>query len=182
MERIHRDLLASKAASVELLVLDVDGVLTDGRIVYTTDGQQILSFHVHDGLGIKLLADCGVKIAIISARKSSALEKRASELKIDFLYQGVSDKVACLRGLLELLQIPPEKVAAIGDDLVDLPVLKFVGLPVIVKDAAPGMSDHVDYITERSGGTGAVREVCELILKAKKKWAIYFDGFLGPSS
>ncbi len=182
MSSIHEAQLLSKAASIELLVLDVDGVLTDGRIVYSTDGQQVLSFHVHDGLGIKLLSESGVKIAIISARKSQALERRASELGIHFLYQGVSDKAACFRQLLTRLGLSPEKVAAVGDDLVDLPILKSVGLSVIVQNAASGLSDHVDYTTERPGGAGAVREVCELILKGKKKWAYYFDRFLGSSA
>lgn len=182
MGHIHRDILLSRAAQVELLVLDVDGVLTDGRIVYTSGGQQILSFHVRDGLGIKLLSECGVKVAIISARKGPALERRAAELGIDLLFQGISDKVVCLQGILKDLALTPEKVASVGDDWVDLPVLKYVGLSVIVKDAASNMSDYVDYITEKPGGAGAVREVCELILKAKKKWAHCFDKFLGFSA
>ncbi len=181
MGHVHRDILMSRAARIELLVLDVDGVLTDGRITYTSDGQQVMSFHVHDGLGMKLLADCGVKVAIISARKGPALERRAAELGIDLLYQGVSDKAACFREILERLSIPAGNAAAVGDDLVDLPILKSAGLSVIVRDAAPGMSDYVDYVTEKPGGAGAVREVCELILKAKKQWARCFDRFLGSS-
>ena len=182
MGHIHRDILISKAAQVELLVLDVDGVLTDGRIVYTSRGDQILAFHVHDGLGIKLVAGCGVKVAIISARKGTALERRAAELGIDLLFQGVSDKAVCLEKLLDNLGLVREQVAAVGDDWVDLPVLKYVGLSVIVRDAASNMSDYVDYVTEKPGGAGAVREVCELILKAKKKWAHCFDKFLGSSA
>ena len=182
MGHIHRDILISKAAQVELLVLDVDGVLTDGRIVYTSDGEQILAFHVRDGLGMKLVAECGVQVAIISARKGAALERRAAELGIDLLFQGVTDKAACLKKLLDNLGLTREKVAAVGDDWVDLPVLKCVGLSVIVSDAASNMSDYVDFVTEKPGGAGAVREVCELILKAKKKWAHCFDKFLGFSA
>ncbi len=178
---LHRDLLMSKASGVELLVLDVDGVLTDGRITYTTDGQQIMSFHVHDGLGIKLLAECGVKVAIISARKSPALERRARELGVELLYQDVSDKSACFKQILQELGISADKAAAVGDDLVDLPVLKSAGLSVTVQNAASNMSDYVDYVTTKPGGAGAVREVCELILRAKKHWARCFDKFLGSS-
>lgn len=181
MGHLHKDLLMSKAAGIELLVLDVDGVMTDGRITYTTDGQQVMSFHVHDGLGIKLLSGCGVRVAIISARKGPALERRARELGVDLLYQNVRDKLACFRQILKEQGIPAEKVAAIGDDLVDLPVLKSAGLSVTVQNAASNMSDYVDYVTAKPGGSGAVREVCELILKAKKEWARCFDRFLGPS-
>ncbi len=178
MGHVDRDIVLSRAAVVELLVLDVDGVLTDGSIVYTSGGEQILSFHVHDGLGIKLLQQQGVRVAIISSRLGPALEKRAEELGINLFYQGIHDKMACFQDILNDLSIPAEKAAAVGDDLVDLPVLRSAGLSVTVSNAASGMSDYVDYVTSKPGGSGAVREVCELILMAKQQWAGCVDKYL----
>ncbi len=159
--------ILKKASSVRLLVLDVDGVLTDGSIVYTQEGVQIQTFHVRDGLGIKLLALNNIETAIISARKSDAVEKRCFELGIRHVFQAVKDKLSCLSTLLSELGIDYENVCAMGDDWVDLPLLKRCGFSVTVKDGANFMADHVDYVTNAPGGRGAVREVCELILNAK---------------
>ena len=162
--------LLEKAKGVRLLVLDVDGVLTDGAIVYDHNGNQIQGFFVRDGLGIKLLMEAGVKVAIISARSSKALSKRSRELGIDMVYQGEKDKVSCLKSIMTSLSLSKEQVCGIGDDLVDLPFLGKCGLSVTVNDAPSEVKEQVDFVTENPGGRGAVREVCELILKAKGIW------------
>ncbi len=159
--------IIEKAARIRLLVLDVDGVLTDGSIVYTGTGEQVQAFHVRDGLGIKLLALHGIETAIITARASRALEKRCHELGIRHVFQSVGDKLACLDGLLAELGLVYHQVCGVGDDWVDLPVLKKCGLSVTVKDAATCMGKYVDYVTALPGGRGAVREICEMILQSK---------------
>ena len=175
------DELKKKASRVRLLILDVDGVLTDGRIVYTDEGQQVQAFHVRDGLGIKLLAVHGIESAVISARKSKALEKRCNELGIRHVFQAVANKVECLNALIMELGLEFQQVCAVGDDWVDLPLLKRCGLGVTVSDCATGMKDHVDYVTIASGGHGAVREVCELILKSKELFQKSFQLYLNSS-
>lgn len=171
--------ILKKARSVRLLVLDVDGVFTDGGIVYTQEGVQVQGFHVRDGLGIKLLAINNIETAIISARKSKAVEKRCFELGIRHVFQAVEDKLSCLDVLLSELGIDYENVCAMGDDWVDLPILKRCGFSVTVRDGASFMADHVDYVTKSPGGRGAVREVCELILDAigllEKSFGLYLN-------
>ena len=162
--------LFRKAKGIRLLVLDVDGVLTDGAIVYDHKGNQVQGFFVRDGLGIKLLLEAGVKVAIISARTSKALSKRSCELGIDMVYQGEKDKVSCLKNIMASLSLSKEQVCGMGDDLVDLPFLGKCGLSVTVSDAPGEVKERVDLVTENPGGRGAVREVCELILKAKGIW------------
>ncbi len=162
--------LLEMAKGIRLLVLDVDGVLTDGSIVYDHNGNQVQGFFVRDGLGIKLLLDAGVKVAIISARSSKALTKRCHELGIDMVYQGVKDKVSCLKKIMTSLSLSNEQVCGIGDDLVDLPFLGKCGLSVTVKDAPNEVKEQVDLVTKNQGGRGAVREICELILEAKGIW------------
>ena len=161
------DKIIEKAAKIRLLVLDVDGVLTDGSIVYTETGEQVQTFHVRDGLGIKLLALHSIETAIITARASGALEKRCQELGVRHVFQSVGDKLICLDGLLAELGLVYHQVCGVGDDWVDLPILKRCGLSVTVKDAATGMKRYVDHVTSLPGGRGAVREVCELILQSK---------------
>ncbi len=173
--------LKVKASKVKLLVLDVDGVLTDGRIVYTDEGQQVQAFHVRDGLGIKLLAIHGIESAVISARRSRALEKRCNELGIRHVFQAVADKVECLNALIMELGLETHQVCAVGDDWVDLPLLKRCGLGITVSDCATGMKDHVDYVTRASGGQGAVREVCELILRSKELFQKSFQLYLNST-
>jgi len=172
--------ILKKARSVRLLVLDVDGVLTDGGIVYSQEGVQVQGFHVRDGLGIKLLALNNIETAIISARKSKAVEKRCFELGIRHVFQAASNKLSCLSALLMELGIDYENVCAMGDDWVDLPLLKRCGFSVTVKDGASFMADHVDYVTDLPGGRGAVREVCELILNAKGLLEKSFSLYLNP--
>ena len=168
----------AKAARVNLLVLDVDGVLTDGRLLYTSSGEEIQAFHVHDGLGIKMLSGCGIRTCILTARDTEAVRMRAREIGVDLLYQGKDDKLSCFTDLLERLGISADQTAAMGDDWIDLPILRRAGLSITTRDAAPRMADYVDYVTEKPGGCGAVREVCELILKAKNLWAGCLDHYL----
>jgi len=178
MARSDPSIVMEKAAGIRLLILDVDGVLTDGSIVYTAEGVQVQSFHVHDGLGLKLLMKAGVRVVIISSRQSGALAKRASELGIDRIYQGVQDKLAVYREVLESFSVADEDVCAVGDDWVDLPILRRVGLSVAVQDASDPLRDYVDFMTSRPGGKGAVREVCDLILKARHLWGESLNPYL----
>ena len=170
MGSIDQKLLLKRARAVRLLILDVDGVMTDGRIVYTSSGEQVQAFHVHDGLGLKLLTKGGVDLAIISSRSSKALALRCRELGIASVFQGVSDKIEVYKKLKCDMEIDDSEVGYIGDDWVDIPLLKRVGFPVAVRNAAEPLADYAVYVTSRSGGFGAVREVCELILKAKDEW------------
>ncbi len=162
--------LRKKAKNVKLFVMDVDGVLTDGKIIYDSEGREIKQFHVHDGLGIKLLRNVGIKTAIITSRDSFPVEKRARELKIDFLYQGIKDKLTVLDKIREKLFLGYEEILYIGDDLVDLPVLKKVGFPISVPSAPDIVKRICIYITEKNGGEGAVREAAELILKLRDEF------------
>ncbi|HPD60334.1 MAG TPA: HAD-IIIA family hydrolase [Thermodesulfobacteriota bacterium] len=159
-----------KAKKIRLLVLDVDGVLTDGAIIYSDNGGESKSFNVKDGLGIKMLTQEGIKVAIISGRNSRAVEYRAKDLGIQEVYQGIKDKVAVFDEILKKNKINPEEIGFMGDDLIDLPLLYRVGFAIGVSDAAREIKNAVDYVTKLPGGKGAVREVCELILKSQKKW------------
>jgi 3-deoxy-D-manno-octulosonate 8-phosphate phosphatase (KDO 8-P phosphatase) len=159
-----------KAEKVKILLLDVDGILTDGRIIITSSGEEIKHFNVIDGMGIKLLQKAGVEVGIISSRFSLVTEHRAKELGITLLYQGKLEKLAVYEKILKEKRLKDEEVAYMGDDWIDLPILKRAGLAISVPNAWFPVNDYVDYITKHPGGYGAVREVCDLILKAKGKW------------
>ena len=156
--------------NIDLLLLDVDGVLTDGSITYSDSGEQIKSFNSRDGLGLKLLMDAGIGVGIITARKSKALEYRCKNLGITLLFSGIQNKSSALDTITAQTGITAEKIAFVGDDLIDLPVMKRVGVSFCVADAAQDVKDHSDSITHQKGGHGAVREICERILKAKGLW------------
>ena len=160
------DVLA-RAKKIKLLICDVDGVLTDGRLFFTPEGQELKSFHARDGHGIKLLQRAGVEAAVISGRKSPAVALRMSSLGVQHVYQGCEDKLGPFQELLELLQLTPEEVAFVGDDILDLPILRRVGLPISVADGHFTILETAQLITQNNGGAGAVREVCDLILMAK---------------
>ncbi len=160
----------NQAKKVKLLILDVDGVMTEGRILYSDRGKEIKAFYIGDGLGIRLLQSAGIGVAIISARESEAVTRRAEELGITQVYQGASRKIEVYRDILKNNQLRDEEVAYVGDDLLDLPLLKRAGFSVAVADSAPEVKKIVDYVTRKKGGQGAVREVCELIIKAQGKW------------
>ena len=152
---------------IELLALDVDGILTDGGLYYTESGEVCKKFNVKDGKGIKLLMQSGIEVAIISANHSAATVHRAQKLGIVNCFTGVEDKLQVLENLCHRLDISLDRVAYMGDDLNDLPVLKAVGLPLTVADAIPENQATAAYVTKLSGGQGAVREVCNLLLNSK---------------
>lgn len=161
------DSLKTRAADIRLLVLDVDGVLTDGRLHITARGEETKVFHVRDGAGIVQLLRIGVQVAVISGRNSPAVERRMHELGVTWIRQGVDNKLAALQELLTVLAIGPQAVACVGDDTPDLPLLEVARLAVAVADAHPTAKAAAHYVTELGGGLGAVREVCDLILQAR---------------
>ena len=162
--------LQKAAKRVRLLILDVDGVLTDGRIVLDNEGNEFKSFHVRDGHGIKMLVKAGIHVAIITGRYSKVVERRAQELGIADVFQRCYAKTAALEHLMEKYGLSEEEVAYMGDDVVDVPVLKRVGMPVAVSDATDEAKDYAAVITKNRGGGGAVREICDFLLKAKGLW------------
>lgn len=164
------DVLA-RAAKIRLVIFDVDGTLTDGRLWYAEDGHETKVFHVHDGLGLKRLQANGVQVAIMSARISHPVALRAEELDIAHVYQGQGDKRACLRQLLEALQLTPDQAAFVGDDLPDLPPMREVGLAIAVANAHPWVAEQAHWRTRLTGGLGAAREVCDMLLHAQGKTA-----------
>ena len=159
-----------KIKRIKVLLLDVDGVMTDGSIIIDNNGIESKSFHVRDGHGIKLLQRAGVKVGIITGRDSEVVLKRAAELGIEIIYQGMKVKMEAFNSILKDEKISSEEVAYVGDDVVDLPVMREVGFSVAVADASHVILPHVDYVTEKCGGRGAVREVTDLILEGKGLW------------
>jgi len=159
--------LKERLKNIKLLILDVDGVLTDGRIILDNEGNEFKAFNVRDGHGIKMLQKIGVHVAIITGRYSKVVERRALELGISHLYQRCHNKLVAYQDLLEKLGIKEKEIAYVGDDVVDIPILKRVGLPVAVRDAHEGAKSYSLYITEKEAGKGAVREVCDLIIHAR---------------
>ena len=159
-------------------MLDVDGVLTDRRIVISSNGAQTKAFDVQDGFGLVLARKAGLKTAIITAERSTVVTLRAQQLKVDWVAQFARDKAKAFQRCLKHFKIAPESVGFVGDDLLDLPVLKKVGFSVAVADARPEVKRHVHYVTSVGGGRGAVREVVELILHAQGFWAPIVQGYL----
>lgn len=162
--------LADKMKRIKLLILDADGVMTDGSIIYTDEGSEVKVFNVRDGHGIKLLMRAGIGVAIITARESKVMVHRAKNLGITDLYQGRIDKATAFDEILKEKVLNPIQVAYIGDDIIDLPVLRRVGFSAAVADAVDDVKDRVDYVTAACGGKGAIREVAELILKSQGRW------------
>ena len=160
----------ARAAAITLVSFDVDGVLTDGRLLYTERGDEIKAFHVQDGSAIKLLLEYGVEVALITGRRSSMVERRASELGIAHVFQGVADKGHALGELCARLGLPEQAVAHVGDDLPDLPLFHRVGLAIGVPNGHPAIFAHVHHTTTLPGGGGVAREVCELLLRARGSW------------
>ena len=164
------DSILRKAKKIRLLLLDVDGILTDGRIFYNGKGQEIKCFCVQDGQGIRLLLREGIEVGFLSGRSSRAVEMRAEELGVSFLFQGIKDKIKIFEKLLQKTKLDPEQVSFMGDDFMDLLLLKKVGLSISVSNGHPLVQKKVDYVTRAAGGLGAVREVSELIFRAQGKW------------
>ncbi|PLY03547.1 MAG: phenylphosphate carboxylase subunit delta [Desulfuromonas sp.] len=162
--------MEDKLAAIRLLLLDVDGVMTDGRIVYDNQGNELKAFDVKDGHGLKVLQRAGIKVGIITGRESEIVRKRARELGIEILYQGAKRKLEPYEEILASEGLTDEQVAYVGDDVVDLPILRRVGFSATVADAVADVLPLVDYVTQRPGGRGAVREICDLLVKAAGKW------------
>jgi 3-deoxy-D-manno-octulosonate 8-phosphate phosphatase (KDO 8-P phosphatase) len=165
---VPADILA-RAAAIRLAVFDVDGTLTDGRLWYAADGSEAKQFHVHDGLGLKRLQANGVTVALITARHSEVVARRAGELDIAHVFQGEGDKRACLLALLAALKLDAHAACYVGDDLPDLPPMGVAGLAVAVANAHPWVAARAHWQTTRAGGDGAAREVCDLLLQAQGK-------------
>jgi YrbI family 3-deoxy-D-manno-octulosonate 8-phosphate phosphatase len=160
----------SRAENIKMLILDVDGVLTNGRIVVNDRGEEIKSFHVKDGYGLRQLMGAGIEVILITGRSSRALTRRAEDLGIREIHQGIKDKNALLEKLILEKKCGRDQVCCVGDDLPDIPMFRHAGLRVAVSDAAPEVKEAADWVTRLRGGEGAVREVCELILKSQGKW------------
>lgn len=162
--------IEARAQRVKALVLDVDGVLTDGKVLYLPGGEEGRVFHVRDGLGIQLMRAGQVPVAFISGRDSEVVRRRAAELGVEHVFLGIQDKVAAYESLLKALALQDPDVAYVGDDLPDLPLLERCGLGFAVADAAPQVRSAAHVVLRAGGGQGAVREACERILKAKGAW------------
>jgi len=162
--------LDERCQSIRLILSDVDGVLTDGGIVFDGQGMEIKRFHVRDGLGIRLWRAAGYRFGLITHRSSQIVKLRAAELNIDVLRQGTEDKLAAMESVLKEWRLQPQQVCYIGDDLPDLPPLRYAGLGVAVADAAAELRQVAHYVTALPGGAGAVRETIEMILKAQGRW------------
>lgn len=167
MPQISEDQLQSRFAEVKLLALDVDGVLTDGGLYYSDRGEELKKFNVKDGLGLKLLMQVGVNVAIISASTSTSTLHRAKKLGIEYIFIGIEDKLAQLKEICEQLQLSLAQVAYMGDDLNDLPIMKLVGCPLTVADAMAQNQAEAIYITKLAGGKGAVREICDRLISSQ---------------
>lgn len=159
--------LKQLAETIEMVVFDVDGVFTDGRIYLNHLGEETKAFNVRDGHGVRMLIHYGVQVAVLSGRQSSAVEVRMSELGITDILQGHIDKKTAFNALIKAKHISPEQVAFVGDDIIDVQAMRLSGLAIAVADAHEWVKQHADHITHTNGGHGAVREVCELILDAK---------------
>jgi 3-deoxy-D-manno-octulosonate 8-phosphate phosphatase (KDO 8-P phosphatase) len=162
--------IKEKLEKIKLLILDVDGVMTDGRIIMDNEGKEIKNFNVRDGHGLKVLQRYGIKVAIITGRQSKVVSYRAKDLDIKDVYQKVFNKKDVFEKIMKNLKVSPDEAAYIGDDIIDIPVLRRVGFSVAVADAADVVRKSVDYVARNRGGHGAVREICEMILKAQDKW------------
>jgi 3-deoxy-D-manno-octulosonate 8-phosphate phosphatase (KDO 8-P phosphatase) len=166
----HDAALLEKAARVRLLALDVDGVLTDGRLYFDHQGHELKAFNTRDGLGLKALQRNNVELAIITGRDSLIVGNRAAQLGIEHVYMGCDDKLSAYRDLLSKTGVSHEQVCYAGDDLIDLPVLQHAGLSVSVPNADPLVKERVHWVTHHAGGEGAVREICDLILHAQGRY------------
>ena len=169
LEKYSRDVI-ERAKKIRLLLLDVDGVLTDGRIVYDNQGNETKNFNVNDGLGIILLKRTDIKCVIVTAKSSRVVTKRARELKIDKVYHNFHYKMEALEAIRKKFDVTDEQICYVGDDVIDVPVLKKAGLAVCPTNALEDVKPHAHLVTGKAGGWGAVREVCDLLINAQGKW------------
>jgi 3-deoxy-D-manno-octulosonate 8-phosphate phosphatase (KDO 8-P phosphatase) len=173
-KKLFRRSLLARARRIRLLLMDADGVLTDGRVLLASfpDGtvQEVKVFHAHDGAAIKLASEEGLRTGVITGRESPAMTRRAQEMRMEFVYQGCSEKLPALKEIVECSGVSLAEIAYVGDDLPDLPVMERVGLAIAVANSAPEVKRAAHWVTSRPGGDGALREVVELLLKAQGKW------------
>jgi 3-deoxy-D-manno-octulosonate 8-phosphate phosphatase (KDO 8-P phosphatase) len=170
--------LQKRAANIGMLVLDVDGVLTDGKLYFDHLGNELKAFNTRDGMGMKTLQKCGIEVAVITGRKSEAVTQRMAQLDIQHVYQGREDKLNAFLHLLEITGLDAQQVCFVGDDWIDLPILLRAGLAISVADAEDRVKEKAHWITKRNGGDGAVREICNLILAAQGKDQTILDEIL----
>ncbi|MCM8782860.1 MAG: HAD-IIIA family hydrolase [Candidatus Omnitrophica bacterium] len=173
---MERDIL-ERAKRIRLLLLDVDGVLTDGRIIYDSSGRDLKFFDVHDGLGVYLLKKAGIPTVLVTARGSKTIKPRGRDMQVEAIFENVSPKSSILDKLLKRFKVKLEEICYVGDDLVDLGMMKRVGFAIAVFNACPEVKARAHYITLKEGGRGAVREVAELILKAQGRWESLVDEY-----
>ncbi len=176
----YSESLLSKARQIKLLICDVDGVLSNGRVYYTNQGEEIKSFNIKDGLGIKQLLNNDIQVAIITGRQSLIVEKRASELGIPYIYQGKTDKKSAYQEIIQQLNITENQVAHVGDDLPDLPLILRSGLGICVADGYYLVQQKADWVTQNIGGQGAVREISDLLLTAQNKLDTIHQKYTDP--
>ena len=163
----ERQRAITKAKDIRLLLLDVDGVLTDGSLLYTGVSQESKAFNTQDGFGLRLLQEAGIDVGLITARKSEVVARRANELKIRYIYEGQPNKSVAFKEIMKLSNFRPFEIAYMGDDWLDLVLLQQVGLAIAPANAVREVKEMVHFITERAGGAGAVRDACDLILEAR---------------
>ena len=167
-----------KAKLIKLLICDVDGVLSDGKVYYSNQGDEIKTFNIKDGLGIKQLINNGIEVAIITGRESKIVARRAQELGISFIYQGKSDKKLAYQQIISQLKLQQNQVAHVGDDLPDLPLMKCSGLGICVADGHEYVRQNADWVTNTKGGEGVVREISDRLLHSQGKLDTILKGYL----
>jgi 3-deoxy-D-manno-octulosonate 8-phosphate phosphatase (KDO 8-P phosphatase) len=159
--------ILEKAKNIELVIFDIDGVMTDGSLFFDNNGDEYKAFNSLDGHGLRMLQECGVKVAVITGRQSELVKHRMHDLGVTLLYQGYRDKTPAFDALLKEVKLNKDQITYVGDDVVDLPIMSRLNFAIAVQNAHPFVKQHAHWITERSGGKGAVRDVCEFILEAK---------------
>lgn len=174
--------LLEKAARIRLIALDVDGIMSDGKLYFSAQGDELKAFNILDGLGLKQLMSAGITVAVITGRQSPLTEKRMRDLGIPHLMQGREDKRVALQELVSTMNLPPEAIAYMGDDLPDLPAIRFAGLGITVPNGYWLVREHADYCTQAAGGSGAVREACDLLLTAQGKLDNALSTYLEPGA
>lgn len=173
----HKPAIIKKLKQIKLLLLDVDGVMTDGRIIYDERGSEIKEFSVKDGLGIRMLMLAGIQVGIVTGRSSPALKHRCGNLGIDTIFDGVRKKAMVLEDIIRSHTVLPDQIAFMGDDLPDLPLMRRVGLRIAVADAHPSVISEAHMVTTAKGGNGAVREISDAILKTQGLWEKALERF-----
>lgn len=174
----NRKRALARAKDIKLVLLDVDGVLTSGNLLYTGDSAESKSFNTQDGFGLRLLLEAGISTGVITARKSTVVERRAEELKMTYIYQGASNKNSAFREIMSQSGLKPYQIAYMGDDWLDLVLLQQVGLAVTPANGVKEVKEVVHYVTERTGGCGAVRDLCDLIIEGQGKTAQLLQTYL----